>query len=71
MNLFKKQKQVHTDTENKLMITKVEVGINQVYGINRYIQYTKQINNDLQYRTRNYIQYLIILIMEKTQKRKI
>ena len=69
MNLFTKYKQVHTDTENKLMITKVEVGINQEHGINRYTQlYTKQINNDLQHRTRNYIQYLIILI---TQRKKI
>ena len=72
MNLFTKQKQ--TDRQKTNMVIKGEQrngGINQEYGINRYITlYIKQINNkDLLYTTGNYIQYLVKTYNEKESEK--
>ena len=52
-----------TDTENKLMVTKLAEGINLEFAIKIYtLLYIKYITNkDLLYSTWNYVQCLIII----------
>ena len=63
-----------SQTQKTNMVIKGEQrngGINQEYGINRYITlYIKQINNkDLLYTTGNYIQYLVKTYNEKESEK--
>ena len=71
MNLFTKENFRH---RKQTCVTKgeTEKGINQKFGINRYILlYIKQIfNKDLLYSTGNSVQYFIIISKEKESEKE-